>query len=98
MVYFIAGGKAPVSKKKQLEVEEDTNKLLTHLVGGNYFKEGEDPVLGDDSEYPDWLWKLKLDRKPVPLEELSEDDPKYWRRLKKLTLQRQLKLKKFKKL
>ncbi len=30
----------------------------TTATGVNYFKKGEDPPLKDDSEYPDWLWKI----------------------------------------
>eukprot|EP00271_Cylindrocystis_brebissonii_P011528 TRINITY_DN29371_c0_g1_i1.p1 TRINITY_DN29371_c0_g1~~TRINITY_DN29371_c0_g1_i1.p1 ORF type:complete len:123 (-),score=29.00 TRINITY_DN29371_c0_g1_i1:229-597(-) len=39
------------------------------VVGANFLKEGSDPPLKDDSEYPDWLWTL-LDKQP-PLSELS---------------------------
>ncbi|XP_045156421.2 39S ribosomal protein L54, mitochondrial-like [Mercenaria mercenaria] len=78
-------GAAP-AKKKQFDVETDPKVLCTRLCGGNIYKEGEDPVLGPDEEYPEWLWELRLEKTAIPLEELSEDDPRYWRRLKKLTL------------
>ena len=77
---------AAPAKKQELEVETDARILCTHLCGGNINKEGEDPVLGPDEDYPDWLWKLRLEKTAIPLEELSEDSHAYWRRLKKLTI------------
>jgi Na+-transporting NADH:ubiquinone oxidoreductase subunit NqrC len=38
-----------------MDVETDTNKLCNFVCGVNYFKEGEDPPILPDSEYPDWL-------------------------------------------
>jgi len=81
-----ATGRGGAAKKKTLDVETDAAVLCTRLCGGNYYKEGEDPVLGKDEDYPDWLWKLHLERGGIPLEELSQDDPRYWKRLKVLTL------------
>ena len=46
------------------------------------FEEGEDPKLKPDEEYPDWLWTLRLENTPVPLEELEYDSQEYWDRLK----------------
>lgn len=51
-----------------------------------------------DSEYPDWLWSLNIDR-IIPLEELDPNTKQYWRRLRKMALRRNnqlAKLKKFK--
>ena len=45
-------------------------------------KNGDDPPLLPDSEYPDWLWKLADPKKP--LEEISQDSKLYWRRLSKV--------------
>lgn len=42
-------------------------------VGANILKEGVDPPVKPDSEYPDWLWHL-LDKQP-PLSELERKDP-----------------------
>lgn len=94
----IAAKGAPPSKKKELQVEENTEVLVSRLCGGNIYKEGEDPVLKDDSEYPEWLWTLRLERAPIPLEELSEDDPRYWKKLKKMNMIRNNSLRKYKKL
>lgn len=84
-------------KKKSINVETDPKLLCTRLCGGNFYKEGEDPVLGRDEDYPDWLWKLRLDRGAVPLEELSMDDYKYWKRLKTLNLREKNKIRNSKK-
>ncbi|KAK3183737.1 hypothetical protein Dsin_031023 [Dipteronia sinensis] len=40
----------------------------TTVVGANILKDGADPKVLLDSEYPDWLWRL-LDKRP-PLSEL----------------------------
>lgn len=39
-------------------------------TGVNIYSKGEDPKLGADSEYPDWLWTL-LDAKPT-IKQLEE--------------------------
>ena len=91
---FSAKG-APQTKKKELEVEENTEILVSRLCGGNIYKEGEDPVLKEDSEYPEWLWTLRLERDPIPLEAYSQDDPKYWKKLKKLNIERNNHLRKY---
>eukprot|EP00794_Sanderia_malayensis_P009516 gene9516-10504_t len=60
--------------------------------GANILKDGQDPILKPDSDYPDWLWKLQT--KPLPLEEISKDDRLYWRRLSKMKIRRQNSLRK----
>lgn len=40
----------------------------TTVFGANILKDGADPKIMPDSEYPDWLWHL-LDKRP-PLSEL----------------------------
>ena len=97
MFYSISAAKgAGVSKKKELEVETDAKVLCSRLCGGNIYKEGEDPTLGPDSDYPDWLWQLRTDREPIPLEELSKDNPLYWRKLKIMTMRHNNKMRKYK--
>eukprot|EP01018_Ginkgo_biloba_P026209 Gb_31356 [translate_table: standard] len=44
------------------------------VVGANILKDGTDPAIKADSEYPDWLWHL-LDKR-APLSELQRKDPK----------------------
>lgn len=87
-----AATKGRVAKKSAIEVVTDAKLLCTRLCGGNYYKEGEDPVLAPDEDYPDWLYKLRTDKRPIPLEQLSKDDPKYWKRLKLLTIRQKNKI------
>ena len=55
--------------------------------GINYFKEGSDPVLKPDSEYPEWLWEI-LDDSKTPLGDGDQpadmSDITLWRRNRKL--------------
>lgn len=44
----------------------------TTVYGANILKDGADPKILPDSEYPDWLWHL-LDKRP-PLSELRRKD------------------------
>lgn len=84
---------APTTKKRHhLEVEMDPVKLCTRLVGGNINKEGEDPVLKPDSDYPEWLWKLRTDREPVKLEDLEYNSAEYWERLKEMDKLRRMRM------
>jgi large subunit ribosomal protein L54 len=79
-------------EKKELEVETDPEKLVNYCCGANYFKEGEDPKIKPDEEYPDWLWELHTERQPIPLGELDENDPYYWRRVRKMHFRRNTQL------
>lgn len=54
----------------------------TTVVGANILKDGQDPKVLPDSEYPDWLWGL-LDKRPGlselrrrAIESLSHEDLK----------------------
>ncbi|KAK1271448.1 hypothetical protein QJS04_geneDACA014075 [Acorus gramineus] len=64
------GGSAVAPKASMLSKEVKT----TTVVSGNILKDGEDPKLLADSEYPDWLWHL-LDKR-LPLSELKRKDSK----------------------
>nr|SVE76792.1 EOG090X0KWJ [Daphnia longispina] len=87
-----AGGKlGAVVQKIVLPVETDAVKLVNNVCGSNILKEGKDVELKPDSEYPDWLWTLRLG-KPPALEEMDPNTLQYWRRLRKLNLRRQSKL------
>nr|CAG4638875.1 EOG090X0KWJ [Cyclestheria hislopi] len=81
----------PVVEKKKLPVETDPEKLTNFVCGSNIYKQGQDLQLKEDSEYPDWLWKLRLG-KPPSLEEMDPETLDYWRRLRKLSLRRQTQL------
>ena len=84
------------AKKKTLDVETDANKLCNFVCGANYLKEGgEDPPILPDSEYPDWLFKLRLDRQPPDISELSKDDIYYWIRLRKINMRQNNKDRKY---
>lgn len=78
-------------EKKELPVEKDVNKLLTYVCGTNICKEGEDVKIRPDSEYPDWLWTIRTGPAPT-LEELDPNTKQYWRKLRKLGLQRRNKI------
>eukprot|EP00850_Spirogloea_muscicola_P007862 SM000041S15421 [mRNA] locus=s41:66692:67803:+ [translate_table: standard] len=65
-----------------------------YVVGANILKDGSDPPVQPDSEYPDWLWHL-LD-KQAPLSELKRKDvekldEKEFMRLRKLDNRRDIK-------
>ncbi|CAH8531997.1 unnamed protein product [Dicrocoelium dendriticum] len=44
----------------------------------------EDPIpLKPDSQYPEWLWNLRTDRKPPPLNQLDRNSYQFWRRVRR---------------
>nr|SVE84043.1 EOG090X0KWJ [Daphnia pulex] len=87
-----AGGKmGSVVQKIVLPVETDPVKLVNYVCGSNILKEGKDVELKADSEYPDWLWSIRLGNHPA-LEDMDPNTLQYWRRLRKLSLRRQSKL------
>ncbi|XP_057368307.1 large ribosomal subunit protein mL54-like [Daphnia carinata] len=90
------GKLGPVAEKIVLPVETDPEKLVKYVCGSNILKQGQDVELKPDSEYPDWLWSLRL-TKPPPLEEMDQNSIQYWRRLRKLNIQRQSRLMKLRK-
>ena len=54
--------------------------------GINYFKEGSDPALLPDSEYPEWIWNT-LQPKQLLDEDFADPDNKaYWKRLRKMKI------------
>ena len=85
-------------KKPELEVETDVSKLTQFCCGANIYTTGTDPQLKPDSEYPEWLWSLRLERGAPDLSELDPDTYQYWRRLRKTTLRQNNKLMKVQKL
>ncbi|KAF6775001.1 hypothetical protein AHF37_06069 [Paragonimus kellicotti] len=77
-----AKGVAAVTKSKELPVETDTNKLVNFCCVN--YKIGENPIpLRPDSEYPQWLWSLRTDRRPPPLDELDRNTYYFWRRVRR---------------
>lgn len=75
---FAAGGKAKKGSKGGGSADAPKESMLskevksTTVVGANILKEGTDPKVLPDSEYPDWLWHL-LDKRPA-LSELRRKD------------------------
>ncbi|XP_041996806.1 54S ribosomal protein L37, mitochondrial-like [Salvia splendens] len=61
-----AAGDAPKASLISKEVKSTT------VYGANMLKDGQDPKILPDSEYPDWLWHL-LDKRPA-LSELRRKD------------------------
>ncbi|GAB4846026.1 hypothetical protein Ancab_025029 [Ancistrocladus abbreviatus] len=61
-----AAGDAPKASTLSKEVKSTT------VVGANILKDGTDPKVMADAEYPEWLWHL-LDKRPA-LSELQRKD------------------------
>lgn len=93
LFYFLAVDKKKVKGTKQkinLPVEEDINKLLNYVCGSNIYKEGEDIKLKPDSEYPEWLWKIRTE--PLKLSDLDPNTKQYWRYIRRMALIRNNKI------
>lgn len=54
-------------------------------------QEGEDVKIKDDSEYPDWIWELKIDSRPTA-EDFDPNSKEYWQFLETRQLIRRLRL------
>ncbi|XP_058102182.1 large ribosomal subunit protein mL54-like [Magnolia sinica] len=72
--FAMAGGKAKKGPKGGSAADAPKASTLskevksTTVVGANILKDGTDPKIMADSDYPDWLWHL-IDKRP-PLSEL----------------------------
>ncbi|XP_078411869.1 large ribosomal subunit protein mL54 [Cetorhinus maximus] len=78
-------GKGKMGVKEALqgpEVCKDPVILTTHAVGVNIYKQGKDPELRPDTEYPEWLFTLNLGP-PKSLDELDPESWEYWKRIRK---------------
>ena len=88
-------------RRFRLEVETDPHKLVNYCCGLNYHKDEPPIKLKPDSEYPDWLWTLRLEPKPKSWE-MEKGTKEYYLRLaeeekdqnyiKKMTTQRRKKV------
>ncbi|KAG5450802.1 39S ribosomal protein L54, mitochondrial [Clonorchis sinensis] len=77
-------GVAAVAKTKELPLETDIAKVV-NCCCINY-KIDEDPIpLKPDSEYPQWLWTLRTDRRPPPLDQVDRNSYYFWRRVRRDT-------------
>ncbi|KAL6507274.1 hypothetical protein OROGR_023469 [Orobanche gracilis] len=75
---YAAGGAKKKASKGGASADAPKASLLskevksTTVFGANILKDGQDPKILPDSEYPDWLWHL-LDKRPA-LSELRRKD------------------------
>ncbi|MCJ8737627.1 hypothetical protein PDJAM_G00026320 [Pangasius djambal] len=79
------------------EVCKDMVRLTSYAVGVNIYKQGEDPPLKPEEEYPAWLFEVNLGP-PKQLHELDPESHGYWKRLRKEHIWRFNKLHKGKKI
>ncbi|XP_021196420.2 large ribosomal subunit protein mL54 [Helicoverpa armigera] len=84
-------GKLTAMEKKEMPVESDPQRLVSHVCGSNIYTTGEDIKVQEDSAYPAWLWSLPVGRAP-PLAELSPLDKRYWLRVRAAGMRRNNKL------
>ncbi|KAI8789988.1 39S ribosomal protein L54, mitochondrial, partial [Biomphalaria glabrata] len=84
---------AQAAKKTRIEVETDPEKLLKYCCGANIYIEGKDPELKPDSEYPAWLWNLRIERGGTKLSELNPETPAYWKRLSRINYTNNIRIK-----
>ncbi|KAK8924048.1 hypothetical protein KSP39_PZI019432 [Platanthera zijinensis] len=76
--FSAGGGKAKKGGKGGAGADASKTPTLTKeikstsVVGANILKEGSDPKVLPDAEYPDWLWGL-IDKR-LPLSELRRKD------------------------
>ncbi len=69
-----------------IPVETDTEKLVQYCCGLNILKTGGEEVpIKADSEYPEWLWELSLDKGPE-LEDMDQNTMEYWMRKRRIAL------------
>lgn len=90
------GKLGPIAEKIVLPVETDAHRLVNYVCGSNIYQKGEDVQLRPESEYPDWLWNIRVGP-PAKLEELDPETKQYWRKLRGMALKRNNTLAKLKK-
>ncbi|EUB56686.1 39S ribosomal protein L54, mitochondrial [Echinococcus granulosus] len=76
-------GVAAVAKTREIDVEKDAYKLVNFCCI-NYRIDDQPIPLKPDSEYPDWLWSIRVSRRPPKLVEIDPDSYYYWRRIRRL--------------
>ena len=70
-----------MSEEEVKSSDEQPEKLCK---GINYFKDGKDPPLLPDSEYPDWLWTMTEAQKNTDLRLSNPEHVEQWRRMNKM--------------
>ena len=68
-------------RRFRLAVETDPHKLVNYCCGLNYHNDEPSIKLKPDEEYPDWLWKLRLEPKPKSWE-MEPGTKEYYLQLK----------------
>ncbi|CAL8068732.1 unnamed protein product [Calicophoron daubneyi] len=82
-----AKGVAAVTKIKEIPLETDLAKVV-NCCCINY-RVGEQPIpLKPDKDYPEWLWSLRTERRPPPLDQLDKNSYAYWRRIRRENMRR----------
>ncbi|CAF0793865.1 unnamed protein product [Brachionus calyciflorus] len=85
-------GGAQQVRKIEIPIETDAKKLANFVCGLNIVKkDGVEVPIKPDSEYPEWLWSLNVDKGPS-LEEMQKDTLQYWARKRRLALRHKNKL------
>ena len=76
-VWMAARGLAKKAKKAEAPARQSAQAPASPVVVGlNILKDGQDPELRPDSEYPEWIWTLHLERPTFQaLKKRHEDDP-----------------------
>ncbi|VDM21086.1 unnamed protein product [Wuchereria bancrofti] len=97
--YATISSKIIAEKEDRSFIDLNTEKLCTHVCVNYLLDGGEDPKILPDSEYPQWLFELRLEGK----KELEDLDPEvdgwlYWReyRLRQLRQIRRIEKLKYK--
>jgi large subunit ribosomal protein L54 len=87
-----------MTKKSMAAPSGPTMPDKTVCTGANIYSDGSDPLIKDDSEYPDWLWTLlESPREDISPYEITLDDKPHWRsRNKKYLRDNNKKMKSFK--
>lgn len=67
-------------RRFRLAVETDPHKLVNYCCGLNYHIDEPPIKLKPDSEYPDWLWNLRIGPKPNSWE-MEKGTKEYYKRL-----------------
>ena len=75
---------APSVGKKRFRLPDcqDAEYLCRFVAGSNYRKEGQDVEIKPDSEYPDWLWSMRIGEPDI--RQMDPESKEYWLELERL--------------